>query len=563
MVFIEKQLKGGKTYYYLTKTVREGYTFKKIRILLADRSLPKQELKRLAFNKEKELEKKQSQEETISFKAWPLDQKRIKDTYLIWERPCLVYFAYPATEVLYNLGGYYDNYGYGTTYGFFENGIAKYVWNMKTMIRSGISVINALLRKSYFDAKIKQFEQAKNTLQSYYPQCTTLHHYSDQDLVKLFSNFNRAFVQWWALSQVAENISYAGEYLLRERVSDKQLSIITTPTQKSYSTVEEEKILQLALMVKEDKELFKMFSQTASDITALLKKFPQFNKQLKNHVQNYHWIQNGFSHIEYCDKLFFIQRIKAVLKDQKNIQQGLIIIDKRIKKMIIQSKELLSSLHLELKYLKLLHLLDYVSIFQDQRKAITLETHYYFNQFILELSRRTGINKQLLYFSTPYEYQAILEGTFDTAALVDRQKKCVIINDGQRTFIETSAVFDKQWNLFFSQEKNNEITEFEGRRAEGGKVFGRVKIVLDPRNLQHFQDDEILVTTMTSPDFLPLMRRALAIITDEGGITCHAAIVSRELQKPCVVGTKIATQVLKDNDFVEVNANHGLIKIKR
>jgi pyruvate,water dikinase len=57
------------------------------------------------------------------------------------------------------------------------------------------------------------------------------------------------------------------------------------------------------------------------------------------------------------------------------------------------------------------------------------------------------------------------------------------------------------------------------------------------------------------------MEKAAAFITDEGGITCHAAIVSRELKKPCIIGTKIATQVLKDGDLVEVDANNGVVKI--
>jgi pyruvate,water dikinase len=62
---------------------------------------------------------------------------------------------------------------------------------------------------------------------------------------------------------------------------------------------------------------------------------------------------------------------------------------------------------------------------------------------------------------------------------------------------------------------------------------------------------------MTSPDFIPILKKVSAIITDEGGITCHAAIVSRELKIPCIVGTKIATKVLKDGDVVEVDAQKG------
>ena len=71
----------------------------------------------------------------------------------------------------------------------------------------------------------------------------------------------------------------------------------------------------------------------------------------------------------------------------------------------------------------------------------------------------------------------------------------------------------------------------------------------------------VLVTTMTNPAYVPIMEKSIAIITDEGGLLCHAAIVSRELNKPCIIGTKIATQVFKDGDLVEVDAESGVVKI--
>jgi pyruvate,water dikinase len=66
---------------------------------------------------------------------------------------------------------------------------------------------------------------------------------------------------------------------------------------------------------------------------------------------------------------------------------------------------------------------------------------------------------------------------------------------------------------------------------------------------------------MTRPDFVPVMKRAAGIVTNEGGLTCHAAIVSREMNLPCVVGTKIATKIINDGDIVEVNGNHGIVYI--
>jgi pyruvate,water dikinase len=65
---------------------------------------------------------------------------------------------------------------------------------------------------------------------------------------------------------------------------------------------------------------------------------------------------------------------------------------------------------------------------------------------------------------------------------------------------------------------------------------------------------------MTDPHYLPIMKKAAAFVTDEGGLLCHAAIVARELKKPCVISTKVATKIFKDGDLVEVDANRGIIR---
>lgn len=71
---------------------------------------------------------------------------------------------------------------------------------------------------------------------------------------------------------------------------------------------------------------------------------------------------------------------------------------------------------------------------------------------------------------------------------------------------------------------------------------------------------DILVTSMTSTNMAPIVKEAAAVVTDEGGLLCHASIVSRELRKPCVVGTKIATKIFKDGDLVEVDAERGVVR---
>ena len=76
-----------------------------------------------------------------------------------------------------------------------------------------------------------------------------------------------------------------------------------------------------------------------------------------------------------------------------------------------------------------------------------------------------------------------------------------------------------------------------------------------------FNEKEILVAVSTNPTLAPIMQKAAAVVTDEGGSLCHAAIISREMKKPCIIGTKIATHVLKDGDLVEVDADKGVVRI--
>jgi pyruvate,water dikinase len=99
----------------------------------------------------------------------------------------------------------------------------------------------------------------------------------------------------------------------------------------------------------------------------------------------------------------------------------------------------------------------------------------------------------------------------------------------------------------------------EGYGASPGVASGTVKIIKDLSEIGKVQKGDILVTRMTSPDYVPAMEKSAAIVTDEGGITCHAAIVSRELGVPCIIATKTATQVLKDNMKITVDATHGKV----
>ncbi|NOZ76899.1 MAG: phosphoenolpyruvate synthase, partial [Euryarchaeota archaeon] len=119
--------------------------------------------------------------------------------------------------------------------------------------------------------------------------------------------------------------------------------------------------------------------------------------------------------------------------------------------------------------------------------------------------------------------------------------------------------------VFYDDEKEVEQEEgtkevlVKGLGAAPGVGSGKVAALFDVEELDKVKDGDVLVTSMTNPDMVPAMRRASAIVTDEGGMTCHAAIVSRELGIPCVVGTGDGTKVLTDGMEITVDGSRGVV----
>ncbi len=110
------------------------------------------------------------------------------------------------------------------------------------------------------------------------------------------------------------------------------------------------------------------------------------------------------------------------------------------------------------------------------------------------------------------------------------------------------------------REKEFSGNEVRGYVAFAGKVRGEVKIVHGVDDMYKVKQGDILIAPATMPDLLPAMGRAAAFVTDTGGVTSHAAIISREMKKPCIVGTRVGSKVFKDGDRVEVDAEKGMVR---
>lgn len=156
--------------------------------------------------------------------------------------------------------------------------------------------------------------------------------------------------------------------------------------------------------------------------------------------------------------------------------------------------------------------------------------------------------------------EEVFQNKMPSFETIEERKKGYIFFDNRLELVTNiSEWLEEQKILIKSLQDEKTI---KGSIAYVGKKTGKVCQVFKKEDFQKFKKGDILVTTMTTPKFTPILKIAGAIVTDEGGITCHAAIISRELKIPCIIGCRNATELLKDGMTVEVNANEGIVNIK-
>jgi phosphoenolpyruvate synthase/pyruvate phosphate dikinase len=161
-------------------------------------------------------------------------------------------------------------------------------------------------------------------------------------------------------------------------------------------------------------------------------------------------------------------------------------------------------------------------------------------------------------------YEDFVSGSYARAEykaeIAKRKDGVTVLFSNEEIIFEYGDVAEKKAQALDLFDKITTSNELRGSTAYPGKVRGIVRVLHNEDDFSPFNEGEILVTSMTRPEFVPLMKRAAAVITDEGGVTCHAAIIARELKLPCIIGTRQATRVLRDGDLVELDAEKGIVR---
>lgn len=180
-------------------------------------------------------------------------------------------------------------------------------------------------------------------------------------------------------------------------------------------------------------------------------------------------------------------------------------------------------------------------------------THEFMLPLLEEVSRQYALHVEELKFLRPAEILLLLDGaSFDLKRKIMQRRQCYFLFQKQSFEL-------KENSTYAIEEQFSDI--LQGMGTSCFVYTGKVKIITSKQDAEKIEQGDVIVTRMTTPDLItPLFQKAGALITDEGGITCHAAVVSREFKLPALVGTKNATKVLKDGDIVEVDAKTGIVR---
>jgi phosphohistidine swiveling domain-containing protein len=222
--------------------------------------------------------------------------------------------------------------------------------------------------------------------------------------------------------------------------------------------------------------------------------------------------------------------------------------------------DIISKFDLEEK--KWIDLQEEFVFYRTFRTERSYESLFYLERFLANLEKSLNLEEHELSYYNKEEIITILQSglRINQNILAERKQEFAMsLHNGTLKLIEGNTA--KLWIEVNTEELDIVVHEVKGLAAYRGKITGKARIVMNVKDQNSVMEGDILIVPMTTPDFMPCLQKAAAFVTDEGGVICHAAIVARELKKPCVIGTKKATKVFHNDDMVEVDGFSGIVRL--
>ncbi|MFZ2664480.1 MAG: PEP-utilizing enzyme [Patescibacteria group bacterium] len=376
-----------------------------------------------------------------------------------------------------------------------------------------------------------------------------LKHLSNDRLRELLEQFYNYYLELLVFVAVPHSIERYFETKIRDEVkSKKDLEILLSPASLEFKELED--MLKIVEHIKKHG-----YDETYQNL-------------LEEQMNNYCWLnmwditENPLT-LDHYDKS--VKEIEQTLKNPakeieklKNAEKNAQLKLTRTLEKVGASRSLQDHVNLLQEYIKL----------RTVRKNSISEAHYYIKPLLLEIAKKLNINSEDIFFLSYQEIINLMKRPsrrllIETEILKRKGGWGILMLNGNIIILSgIKGVVEaiERYHIIPKpiEGKNNLIT---GRSANNGYAKGPAKIVYNVGQLNKVAKGDILVTKMTTPDFVMAMNKCAGIITDEGGITCHAAIVSREMNKPCIVGAKNATSNIQDGYIIELEATKGFARI--
>jgi len=366
---------------------------------------------------------------------------------------------------------------------------------------------------------------------------------------KLLEEYDNLIFEFWKNNFLCDKFDPEGHEMLLKEIA------------KSKIKLSKDEIYQLTLPAE-----LNFMDYSKLELYKLAKKFEgkkkadkELKKKLGKYAKKYFYLENTYCDIKVLEEKDFLPKLRKIMKKpDRDILRRIKEIENKKKKNNFLSKKIVIEKKIGKELQNVFFLYKRLGEIRDLRKEYGLKSNYYYYLFAKQLSKTHKLDKKYVLRAIPREF-------YQTKNIEKLKQKLKKRNKA------ILAVDRKGYELFEGKEAEEGIKllhdliikkykYIKGVCASKGKVKGTVRIVLGLSHFGKFKKGDILVTHMTRPEHIPLLKKASAIITDEGGVTCHAAIISRELNIPCVIGTKIASKILKDGDKVEIDADKGIIK---
>jgi phosphohistidine swiveling domain-containing protein len=335
-------------------------------------------------------------------------------------------------------------------------------------------------------------------------------------------------------------------------------SLLSSPA--TFGEVQKSEIEKWRLVMEIGDEGVRKFLSVAESDEALSSLEPSVRGPLLAYVERFSWLLYN-----YEGPLLDVSRLKASLNGLtvEQAHKELDTITTRHDETMSGQESFYAENSLSDRTRYLIEIAQAFMILKEYRKSVYQQSYAQADKILARIAEQAGMELDELKFLSLAEMRAAIDDPAPYATIARQRRNgylVVMVEGGTSRYLDGDEAHAQAEALKERREKI-EVKELRGQVAYPGVVRGIAKIICTADDLPKMEEGNILISSSTNPDLLPAMKLAAAVVTEMGGIICHAAIVARELHIPCVVGTKIALKVIKDGDVVEVDATNGVVHI--